>query len=77
MPIEPATATRRFRDLLNDLIALVEDAWADGTLQWSCADYARIMDRIAPEMFDVTPGEVRRQADVAREIQLEHRTARQ
>lgn len=76
MPTKPATATRRFRDLLGDLIVLVEDAWADGTLRWSCADYTRVMDHIAPDRFDVSPTEARRQAEVMREIRQEHRMAR-
>ena len=50
---------RRMRDLLNDVIRVVEDAWADGSLQWSCADYSRVMDRIAPELFDVSPSDAR------------------
>lgn len=71
MSTEPKP-TKRVRDLLNEAIVVLEDAWADGTLDWSCADYARVMDRIAPELFDVSPSEARRQAEVMEQIRAEH-----
>lgn len=72
MSEEQPKRNRRFSDLLQDLIRLVEDSWADGSLSWSCAEYALVMDRIAPELFDVSPAEARSQAEIIEQIRREH-----